>query len=272
MLNQLRIQRDMVAMEAFLSTDLFGFMRDIVPSLVNEFHNFTARFAPDAPAIPLTSAQADFVKEINKHSYLDLVPLTAFVPEGLETTYLEYSDRLDVAVDHADRILTEVLGPYTVFLSQLISNKEQKLSTLSMESFYKKLEEGRKNANLALGGCFGKGSTRTEVKYGDVIRRNNDWPTVFHNVEHLSKEMNRVDRKLLTKKVTECDHLLSIIIEKIKREEFVDVSPQVVQNIADGAYQIAAELEFFSVTYYKTLAFVEAINRSMQHVRQVFAH
>ena len=56
--------------------------------------------------------------------------------------------------------------------------------------------------------------------------------------------------------------LLNTLLTKLNRGDLDDVSPQVVKNLADGAYQAACEVEFYSVTYYKVHALAGALDRT----------
>ena len=268
-LNSMRIERDIVALEASLSQNTQQLLANIFPSIVDEFNGFIGRFMPSTPAIALTSKQFSFLKEITKHNYMDIVSLGAFVPEGLNTTYLKYAEKLMPAAVHASGILSGIISTYSVYLSQLITNKDHKLVTQSFTKVFKELADERESISKDLGKCFKNGSTATDTTIGKVIDRNNDWSKVFHSCNELTKLINIVDRKALNKKVEECSHLLSLIIKKVKQNELENISPQNVENLADGAYAVASELEFFAVTYYKILAYTESINKTIQHFDNV---
>lgn len=271
MLNSLRIERDRIALEASLSLNLSGLLKDVFPSIVAGFSSFVAGFAPDTPAIQLTSKQAEFVREISKRPYMEIRALAAYVPEGLDVTYLQYITKLEPAVAHAVKIV-DTLSAYSTFLAQLVCNVDQKLSTASMTRPFTELEKAREKANAALGGCFVKGSTRSEVTLMDVIARHNDWTPLFHRSDELTKQVNTVDRKALSKKVAECADLLERVMAMIEKDQLVGVTPQTVTNLANGAYTAASELEFFVVTYYKAAALGASIMRTVDHARKVFNH
>lgn len=268
-LNQLRIDRDRIAIEAFSGADVKTLLFTTFPSMVKELIGFTDQFQPDAPAIVMTSRQAEFVKEISKHPYLEISAFAAFTPEGLNVTYHKYSSELLLAVMHASRILAGGMTAYSTFLAQLVTNTEQKFSSVSFDKAYKDLAQERNKLNTAIGDCFKRGSTKTESTLGDVIDRNGDWQHVFHNGDNMTKLINSVDRKALNKKINECKELLEVIIKKIDRNEFDSMSPQVIKNLSDGAFQIASELEFYAVVYYRVLAFTNAVNRTVTHCQQI---
>ena len=187
----------------------------------------------------------------------------------MNTTYASYLLRLNVIVDLAKNIIDGVLSPVTVYLSQLISNDDMKFSSASHDKLFSELEQNLKNANLSLTECFKKGATFTEAKYSAVIDRNSDWEGVLHNAHHLSNEMNRVDRKVLNRKIKECSTLLDTIIVKSRRGDFDTASNAVAKNLAESIYHVAAAIEFFSVTYYRVDALVNCINQTTDKITEV---
>ena len=272
MLNTIRIQRDTVALEFLSGGRLAAMAKSVLPDMVASFRSSLPDFNANDKPIPLSSRQREFIRLVEKHSYTNLAPLSVFVPEGLDATYKDYIARLDVSVDHIKHIIDDVLAPFTTYLSQLITNRDQVFNTASMDSLFSKLEEGRKNAHASIGECFKQGSTRTEVKYGDAVKRNADWEEVLHNSDHISTEMNRIDRKQLARKVKECSDLLEIVIAKIKRGELDNAADAVVQNLSNGTYQVASEVEFFSVTYYRVDALCKSIKATTEKIENIFEH
>lgn len=269
MLTSLRIERDRIAMEAHLSHDLVGLLKNTFPTIKEEFARFVGSFSPSDPGIALTNKQQAFLSELGKHEYSDIRALRAFVPEGLQLGYLEYLKPLTPAVDHAANVL-DFMSAYSVFLSQLISNADGKLSMVTHRRVNQDSEKARAALNDQLGKCFKPGSTWSEVTVGDVIGRNSDWRPAFIGVETLTRAINKVDRGQLQKKANECSELLDVLMNKIERGDLEDVSNQVVDNLADGAYTTARELEFFAATYYKTQALTTCVNRTVDHFIQVF--
>lgn len=268
--NSLRIQRDRLALEAMSGADIKALLTDAFPSFHKEIKGFFGFFSANESGIALTSEQHNFLRELNKHTYLDISPLKAFVPEGMDVPYTNYSAELLIAVMHASRVLSGPLSAYSLFLSQLITNADQRLSSLSTTKVHKELAAEREKMNAALGKCFKKGSTETESSIGKVTQRNGDWQHVFQNSENMLHLINTVDRKVLNKKIEECSMLLDKVMELINRGDFADMSPAAFETLSSGAYEIASELEFFAAIYYKVETFASALNRTIAHFQDVF--
>ena len=269
-LNGMRIQVAQVGMEAFAGANIAKLMTDTLPSLVTDVKMFFGRFNPNELGITLKINEREFIKEINKHSYLDISPLAAFVPEGLDVPYLQYTIVLEGAAMHISNILTGVMNSYSVFLGQLISNPDAALSTVSFNKDHESLEKSRLQLNMELGACFKNGSTKTEVSIKDVVDRNSDWAEVIKSANTIMELVNSVNRNVLNKKINECSEYLDIILEKIKRDELKNLSPEGIKNLSLGAYNIASELEFYSAIYYKALAYITSIEQTTEHFEKVF--
>lgn len=269
MLNQLRIQRDIVALEAFAVSDVTGLLNNIFPSMKETFLGFMRSYSPSEAAVSLSGNYKDFLKEIPKHNYTDIRSITAYVPEGLNTDYKEYGDYLQAAVAHATAVMDDVLNPYSTYLAQLVTNHDMRLSTNTFETVYKPMEEKRDLLTKDMAGCFKKGSTQSVSNIGKVISRNADWEDLFVLCERLTQQVGKVDRVKLKKKIGECTEYLEAIERKLKRADMEGVAPQVIQNLSNGAYQVACELQFFSVVYYKVEVFVNCVNRTLNNFATV---
>lgn len=271
MTNQLRIYRDMAALEHAASSSSLGeLVQSIFPSIVSELTGFINRFNPLEKGIHLTHFSHTFMREIVKHNYMDITALMAYKPEGLSVPYLDYTEALLPSVDHSSQIINKVLGPYSTLLSQLITNPENQLSAHNqLTTMFSKYESDRSEMNNIIGKCFDKGSTQSETTYGNVVARNADWQKVFVNIDNMLKKINFVDRKALNKKVNECDELLHLLVEKIKKDQYKDISSEMVMNLSNGAYCVASELEMYSITYYRVLALSETVNHTVENVNRL---
>lgn len=267
--NALRIERDRLALEAPLSLDLVGLFQNTFPSIRAGFSNLVQRFAATEPAVPLTSRQRDFLRLVEPKKYLELAPIVAYVPEGMESSYPHYLDAVLAAVEHAAHYSPKHLNQFALYLSQLVSQSDQHLASTSFEREHVASEEARKKLNAELGACFRVGSSRSESSYGAVVARNKDWYEVFEKNDAQAKLVNTVNRKDLDRKIAECVELMDILSVKLSRGDFQGISPQTITNIADGAYGAAQEMEFYAATHYRSMAISTAINRTMSHVFEV---
>lgn len=264
----LKHQRDLVALEAFSVADLGALVRRVFPSIEGNLKSFLNVFDTQLAVGIFGNKQNDFLRQLEGHRYTNMMGLTAYVPEGLACTYLEYEVVLTQAVHHAS-VVTQVLNDYAFFLSALVTDRNAVLETVSHRKQFTELQKSREEILTALGKCFTKGSTKTEAKLSDVVSRNADWKVLFTATDAMSGLINKIERKQLAKKVEECVELLERVRVKIERNEFDKASPEVIMDLSDGAYQLASELEFYTTVYYKVQAFCVALERTIEHVKKI---
>lgn len=263
-------QRKVVALEAFTLHDIAGLLHRAFPAIRKGFEDLVGLVSPAERPVAFSADQKQFLELLAGHNYVTLSPLPARVPQGLKVPYLVYAEELSDAVAHAAQILDE-LARYTLFLGKLVTSHDFQYSAEYNPGYYQELQYRRDEDNEKLGKCFQTGSTRTERTYADVVSRNADWKAVFEVANRLATEINRIDRTVIVKKIEEAVHLLNIIEKKIARNEFEAVSPGVITELSEGAYQMASQLEMYSTVWYKVQTFVTAVNFSTEVVLRAFS-
>lgn len=269
MIRSLQISSERIALEAHIVSDLVGLVKKAFPQILDDFKGLLGFTNPLEQAIQLTPEARSFVNDIaRKHSYVDIAPLNAWVPQGFKGDYLSYVPCLELQVAHVERLLSETLGPFTGFLAKVLTNYDDQLSTQAIN--YTKLETVRKHLEDQNAMFYEAGSTRAQSSLGQVVKRNNDWEPLLHSTNELITRMNKIDRKVITKKIAESADLLERLIRLIKNNKIPHISPQVVTTLSNGAYQVAKEVEFYSIVYYRVLAFCDAVSKTVSQTKAVF--
>lgn len=254
----------------FLSSvdEMKGKLMQVIPAVIRGFAG-----AQDLSGLPkfedFSKEEREFLKHIQVTGFAELRELGAQVPEGLNSTYLEYIEVLSPTVLHLATIIPHVLQPYTVFLAELISHKSAMLSTNTKKLELDKLQKQREACYDAIGKLFYKGNTGTSSKYGKVVDRNNDWPVVFQKVQDMTRALQGVKLTQVKELTKQCADYLEVIHGRIAQDEMNEITPEVTKALADGAYQVAAELEFLSIIYYRVLALQAAVAATVSKVNEI---
>lgn len=264
---QFKRLRDQVALEAYAVSDLSGLVSRIIPSVADNLASFKGMFV-QAPMVSL-SGEKDFLKSLDKRTYPSLMPLTAYVPEGMKKTYVEYAEKLFAAVNHV-AVAPSIIDEYATFLSMLVSNKDAILETATRKRAWEALYKKREEANHALQSCFDS-STTTTRKIEDVIKRNADWKPLTDLINEMNVGIARIERSHLNKQVENCSDLIERIRKLIDQGHFEKSSPETIMDLADGAYQVASELEFYAVVFYRVQGLTQAVERTFEHVKKATA-
>lgn len=259
----LSVERDlrMIALESGVLSNMVQSIKNIFPDMIG---NLRASFSQteNLPTIEikLTPDQKFLVKEINNFKYIDIAELSTQVPEGFVGNYIDYSKVLIKVIDEISDIEKRILQPYSVYLSTFLTNKEAKFNTKDQTRVYDNFRKVRENLIKDIGHFFKDSSNISKVKIGQVVKRNGDFNTVYNETNIISKKITSINLKNVNDNIKRCLDMLDIIIKRIQDNDIEHVSPEVTQNLAFGAYEVAREIEFFSVVYYKVLALTTSVD------------
>jgi hypothetical protein len=266
---ELQVQRDL-ALESMMVSNPFDRLTNLLPVAITAFKHMVGLMSTDAPAAnPLTGDQAKFVKTVASRNYLNLSQMPARVPEGMKGTYLQYLHILTEASTHASQVV-ERLSAYTLFLGTLINEHGAELSTRFDRASYNALRAFRDDNTSMLATVVQSGSTKVDTTYGAVVERNADWKAIFEGLNLVATQINGVNKRTINKKVEEAAQYLEILERKVGRGELAHISPQMVTEIAEGAFQMGKEVEYYVAIWYKVQALTEAINATVLQLNHVY--
>lgn len=203
---------------------------------------------------------------LGKVNYVSLSRLDLPVPEGLQVKYLTYLETLESST----RRLTDLpknLEDFTRYVAGILTNHDSRVSTVSQDNLFRELDSSRGVAYAAISSCF-SGGTRAKRKYSELVDRNADWPVVESKVKAVVKELNQYDRTDLIDKAKHLHSLLQKVEQTSKRGGFDLANPNVLKTLAEGAFQLASELEYLSVLYYRVLGLTKAVAEDIKLIKK----
>ena len=272
-LNELRLACEQLAAAEAAGepkNKLLEFFKGLLPKISGYFSGASNLSELDKQP-GLTSDQAKILNRLALHSYSELREFKAFRPSGLEGTYLQYIQALSEAVDHILLFQPKVLTPYLVMLAQLTSSRHASLSTEDHTRFNAALKKDREEVQYAIQKLFHTGAGHTEGKLGKLVDRNADWQDIFRTLSGLTSKINGMKLSEIQQQVKQAEDYLDIIYDAVQSGKLESATPEVMQGLADGAYQVASELEFLSVTYYNVKVLVTAVDDTVNALNKAFA-
>lgn len=250
-----------IAMEASVLSNMVNSIKNIFPDLIETLRNsFSRTEGLPSIEIKLTGDQKFLLKEIGNFKYTDICELSTQVPEGFVGNYIDYAKELINIIDDISDVNGKVLQPYSIYLSTFLTNKDAKFNTKDQTRLYENMKSAREQHIKTLGHFFKDSSNVSYAKIGQVIKRNADFNVVYNETGIIAKNIYSINIKTLNENIKKCLSMLDMIIDKIQKKEIEHVSPEVTQNLAFGAYEVAREIEFFSVIYYKVLALTTSVD------------
>ena len=241
---------------------------EIFPNLLKGFRG-RDEIAEVARPQRSTKERTEFLKNLQSIHYSELRELRAYVPEGLTAKYLEYGKTLLLASVHLKGIIPNTVAPYTTYVAHLMSNKGAVLSTDSHKVEHDQCEHNRSQIYTSLNSCLSSGKFSVDTTVTKVVDRNSDWAEVFSDLDSTISNLQEVSRDKIKEYTKQCDDYLNIIHTLLEEDKLPGITPEVAEALTRGAYQVASEIELFSVIYYRALAYEAAVDRTVAKINEI---
>lgn len=250
--------------------DIRELARSVIPALAKHFSNFTVDFSlhSNNGSSMMKKNQKEFLKLIEDVKYLDLVNIKAYKPAGMKVTYLEYLEALEPVVKYVVNCKAG-LDAFNTKLAVLLTSRDEMKSTAFDSKAWAILQESRDNFAKDLGACIKNNDHTTNCLYKDVLARNIEWELIFEKAYALGLLLEKIDRRNMLKKVNEISENLKRLEASRSKGELEEISAESIREIAEGAFQMASEVEFFALIYHKMQAFNTAVDDTMEHIESV---
>ena len=240
----------------------------LLPDVISAFKG-SNELANLPKVVQLQGDQKSFVELMLKHSYLEVREIKAYVAAGQDGTFLDILNELRAHAERCTQLQANELDPYVMFLAHLCSNGEALKATDDGSTHNLMLASSRDTLNEQFGAHFKSSNHDGRARLGQVLARQADWPAVFTDLNAVIRMMESVQRTKIDQLMKQAEDYLEIIYSKVQKGEFANVNPEVCKALADGAYQVACEIEFLSVTYFRVLQQRGAIEHTVAEVQRV---
>lgn len=259
-----------VAIEADVLANLTSTVKKFFPSLVEEL----------APAMTALNGLVDFKKTTTELSKLDnkivseakalhfdeLAPVILPVPEGFTGIVSDYQDTILAALEYVKKTSIEAVNDFYVELAAVVSNKNMKIGLRDTTAGTKELTKSRELEIEAVSAFFNKASNVSTQTYKTAVGQHANLPEIFKKEAQIKDKLEGVKPQELNKRVKDISHVMDTLIKHVEQGHVEQLSPEVVRNLAEGMYEIANQVEFVAVTYYRAMALltsIEGIRASM---------
>ena len=216
----------------------------------------------------LQKEQMELLSKLERHSYHEVRLIKAFVPENFTGTFLPYAKELEKSIDHALSFNQEMLDPYVFFLAGIASEKFARLSSVDHVQNNKKYEQKRVEIEKELVSFFKSSKYETTSTVSEVCERNADWKEILEVMQQISLKMHKLNLSALQTKTAQAEDYLEAIYLLVRNNQMQNATTEVLNHLVDGAYQIACELEFISVTYYRSLTITQAVKDTIESIKK----
>jgi len=252
-----------LSQESFLNLNVPGVLKGFL-SQVQSILQFSSDSLKLEPLKGLTADQHKFLKLVKEVPYSTTTNLMAYRPEGMIKTYLEFLAVLVPTTHHLKSIQSETVQPYAQFLAKFVSDKTFATSARDDQRDLEHREKLVKDVYSKFTHLYGRDQFGGKCKIKDVVHRGQDWALVLQELNECVANVESVDRQQLEQIVTECNDYVRLIVDNLKAEPDRKVSQEMANRLSAHAYNVAREVELFATTYYRVLALVGTVEKTIE--------
>lgn len=256
-----------IAMESGMLSNTVSTISNFFPNLLTSITSSFAKVEELKPIESKLSSEEKFVVEKSQPLlFLDLASIKIETPEGFKGQYADYATVLLMASIKISTIVDSILKPYMTYLAQFVSNKDAKKATKDNTGIYKSMKANRDQTMVTMDKYLTQGTGIHSV-LGDVINRKQDLQSIYSTKSNIALQFKAINLNEVKGCVKQCTDMLEIIIRQTQDGEILNVTPEVTQNLALGAAEVAREVEYLSVLNYRVLTFTTCVDRMTEKLK-----
>ena len=200
----------------------------------------------------LDSKEKNIRDKLTEFPYSDLMKLRLPAPEGFLGNYPSYFESLLESFHYHRKVCLPALEDYYELVANVVTNKNARVSLKDNDRKYKDLTQNRTQLNLSIAKFYISSSSQNEVEYRKLFANNDEVIKTFKLRHQLMAELKNTNVQEVKELVNQINDALNTLIEIAKNGDMEQLSTAQLKNLTAGAYEIASQVEFFAVNYYRS--------------------
>lgn len=199
---------------------------------------------------------------IRSKPYHELADLFVVRPEGLNVTYLKFSDEMIYQFETLHSFFETVLTPVTQYLAVLASDPKQigsirpgefnlYLKNYDLDAIKQRYSSNFKDGNLS------------KAYYHQMIARNEDWVKLARSLTSAQAAYLQISPEKVERSVNNIYDILEEIIVRLKTDqELLKLSKVQLKDLTTLAYTLASAVEYYSVLLFSWRVFNQSLKET----------
>lgn len=250
------------------TTKVSSYLSGLLPTVKSVVED-TSKELELEPIVQLSKDQTKFLEVANKYSFQEMREIKAFTPEGSTCTYLEFLNEINVNLPRITSLRKNVIEQYMLLLAKLVSRDSSIKSITTNKVFLTNLNKDREAAYVSFSKLYVNNSTESVTNVGKVVSRNADWEEVLKQLQSTTDTFNAINIKDIQKDISICNTYLDEIIKGLADDDAINISPETIKQLADYTYEVAKEVEFFSIVHFRLLTLKGCVENTMEQIIKV---
>lgn len=221
---------------------------DALPNFFSDVKNFIGDVF-DFSKNPISSLLDGhgFLGKVKQTNYTDLMNLTIHVPMGYHGRLVEYIDALKKAQHISELLIREVLNPFNVWIGLNLADPSRLIGFTNGHNIVGLKFHDIESVRKIVAKHIDSGSPVSEVSFGSVFSRNQDWIDAVRDLNELVGKAATIKNGDITNIVATISKNLDELLEKIKSDPInFKTSPSTIKAISTVCYTMAKECEFYA--------------------------
>lgn len=244
-LEKLQSDSEIIATNASINMEGIGAM---LPNFFTDVKNFIGDVlnVASTPFVGLLDGHG-FLGTVKHTSYSELMDLTIHVPMGFQGRMSDYIRALQRAQNIAELLTKDVLNPFNVWIGLNLADPTRLASVVNANHIPGFKLHDTETVRKAIAKHIHSGSPTSEVPFGQVFSRNQDWVDAVHDVNKLIAEAAAIKNQEILDVVASVSKNLDDLLDKIKTDpETYRTLPNTVKAISTICFSMAKECEFYA--------------------------
>lgn len=260
---------NVIAIESFsVSSALKDFVTKFLPFReVLKESNFVTN---DTPVLSdeLSKEQRKIAMQLTGQVYMKIrdlqVPTLPHWSANVTDSYRDIQDFIKLMKEFN----SNVINPYYTYLSVFISNAKARVDTKDDSFKYDKLKKNRELTLAHHANLFKEKSGSGSIVLHEIFARSADIALLFNNSYNVRREYDCVDFRAIKDGIQKCVEVIDVILVEAKNGTIADISPEVMQNMTKGAYEIAQQAELIAVLATTVIGYISMSDNMVKVLQQ----
>lgn len=208
-------------------------------------------------------------KYVSSLPYTETMIMRAEIPEGLNVPYLTYLGVLIKAQERANKVIENVIRPFEIMVANLITDEGFRNGFTVEVKQFKNIERECEATVKELGACFEKNSYKASATFASVVKRTGDWKEVFSQAKQLRVLYQDFPQSEVTKRLNVLYENLDVLVTQISKDQYRSIEKRTREELANGMYIVAREIELAASTTYSSRVLLTALNDTILRVEEI---
>lgn len=186
-----------------------------------------------------------------KTDYEDMRKFRMHVPEGFKGNLLTYFILMQQVLNYSQDIALPALQEFYVLVADVVSNKSSRKSVKDLAGMFSGYSKSREQYAKELASYFVPHSSQADRAFGEIFGGGRQLSEMYSEKYKLKRLLADIKISKYTDAVSKIRNGMQALVDIVGRGENTYLSPAQVKNITEGAYEMARQVEFFSLNYFR---------------------